>query len=49
MTLWWCPKCGVVWAADDPPLCRHFVIDGPPVARMEPLLSWHPFAGKEQT
>lgn len=40
----WCRVCGIVWVADEAPICRHGVIDGPPVARMVPLPSWHPFA-----
>jgi hypothetical protein len=42
---YYCPTCGIVWASDQPPICRHGVIDSPiPPARMVPLPSWHPFA-----
>jgi hypothetical protein len=41
--LYWCRKCGIVWADEAAPLCRHGVIDGPAVARMEPLPKWHPY------
>lgn len=44
--IFWCPSCGVVWAAseEEPPICRHMVIYGPPARVMEPLPAWHPFA-----
>lgn len=44
-SIFWCPKCGLVWTATEPPLCRHNVIDSPtPPVWMEPLPTWHPFA-----
>jgi hypothetical protein len=44
-SIFWCPKCALVWAATEPPLCRHNVIDSPtPPVWMEPLPTWHPFA-----
>lgn len=45
MSLWWCRKCGIVWAAtgDEPPLCRHYAPDLP-AAEMEPLPAHHPYA-----
>jgi hypothetical protein len=50
MSLYWCPRCGVVWADDDgPPICTHFIppsLAHPP-ARMEPLPPHHPYAKKE--
>jgi hypothetical protein len=42
--LFYCQTCGIVQTCDEPPICRHLVIDGPPVARMIPLPAWHPFA-----
>jgi hypothetical protein len=47
--LFWCRKCGMVWAATEPPICRHNVppsraVGAPPAAWMEPLPPWHPFA-----
>lgn len=44
MPIYYCPTCALVWAAPEPPLCRHMVIDGPPPVRMVPLPSWHPFS-----
>ena len=42
--LYWCRACGRVQWSDAAPICRHFVIDGPPVRRMEPIPSYHPLA-----
>lgn len=41
--LFWCRGCGIVWASDEAPICRHGVIDGPRAERMVPLPAWHPF------
>jgi hypothetical protein len=43
VTLFWCPRCGIVWTAKSAPLCRHYALDVP-ATRMEPLPRWHPFA-----
>ena len=43
MSLFYCEKCGIVWAADDAPVCRHYAVDLP-AAEMVPLPDWHPFA-----
>lgn len=40
--LWWCLTCGMVWAADDAPWCRHHAPEMSPT-KMKPLPSWHPF------
>jgi hypothetical protein len=44
MNVFYCRTCGIVWACDEAPICRHLVIDGPPPERMVPLPAWHPFA-----
>jgi len=43
MALWWCQTCGIVWSAEEAPLCRHYATDLP-ASEMEPLPDHHPFA-----
>jgi hypothetical protein len=44
-TLWWCRSCGMVWAADEAPICRHNIPPDIhyPARMMEPLPTYHPF------
>jgi hypothetical protein len=42
LPLWWCRSCGIVWAADEAPICRHNALDLP-AREMEPLPTYHPF------
>lgn len=44
MTIYWCPTCGMVWTASEPPICKHNAVDGPRATLMEPLPPGHPFA-----
>lgn len=41
-SLWWCLKCGIVWTAEEAPICRHNALDLP-AAVMVPLPSYHPY------